>query len=106
MKKGTPPEKRALCSEITSARALGLAVAVNGFDHGGDVLRRGELGDAVAQVEHVAVAVGRLAVGVEYFMHFGADLLRAGEQDGRVQVALQADLVADQLARLSQVDGP
>ena len=106
MKMGHVPLERAPLVCDGSRRALGLAVGVHGVHHGRDILRRRELGDTVAQIKYVSVAVFRLAEGVQHFMHLGADLLGAGEQDRGVQIALQTDLVADQLARLRQVHGP
>ena len=54
----------------------------------------------------MARTFGRLAVRRQRALDFGADLFRAGEQDGRVEVALQRDLVAHLRARAAQVHGP
>ena len=93
-------------NEYLLAAAHGAAHAVHGLHHGCHGFRRRELGNAMAQVEHVARACRWRAKRVEHFRHFGADLIRAGKQDGRVEIALQAHFMPDQLARARQVDGP
>src|SRR6185369_13550972 len=45
-------------------------------------------------------------VGIEHTAHLGRDLVRLGEQDGRVDVALQGHLVAHQFADLADVGSP
>jgi hypothetical protein len=57
----------------------------------------------VAEVEDVA-GVG--AVGVEHLAGFGGDGFGAAEQHGRVEVALQRDLVADQAPGGADVHRP
>ena len=50
----------------------------------------------------MTVAGGRRAIAGERLFHFGADLLRPREQDGRVEVALQGDAVTDLRACAAQ----
>ena len=59
---------------------------VHGFDQRRDVFQRGELGNAVAEVENVAGMAA--AVAVEHFFGFGGDRLRRGKQHRWVQIAL------------------
>ena len=67
------------------------------------MLRRHFRGDAVAEVEHLAIA---RPVGSEDTRHLGTDGCRLGMQHGGVHVALQGDLIAHALARAADVAGP
>src|SRR5690554_7841595 len=64
-------------SAMLDTAMVGRAQLVQRLHEGGDVVRVGELADAVAQVEDMA---GALAVAVEDTRHLGANRRRTGEQ--------------------------
>ena len=72
-------------------------------DQGGEVVRIDVGCDAVSQVENVARAAAKTFQGIP---DFPADHVRIGQQDGRVQVALQRDLSTDSPTRLGEGHGP
>jgi len=77
---------------------VGRRQAVNGLDQDRDALRRGVLADAVAEVEDVAVAAAFACLGAEAGEDAGdlaPDRIGAGEERGRVEVALQGDARPD-----------
>jgi len=79
------------------------AVFVYGFDHRCRVFGRDVRGDAVAEVEDVAVAV---AVVGKYAPYFVFDDVRAGTQDGGVKVALERDVFAEDAPRAGERGRP
>src|SRR5689334_24619695 len=82
---------------------IGPAASVHRLDQCGDALRRRRLRDAVAQIEHMAIAAPEAGEhGGGAFAHG----LWPREQHLRIEVALQCSALADAPARFSHVDGP
>src|SRR4029453_15067790 len=72
------------------------------------MLGRGVLADAVAEIEHMPIATARRR-GVEALEHrrdLAADRRRPGEQNVRIEVALQRDARADALSPLAELNRP
>src|SRR2546430_11232209 len=76
---------------------------VHRSDEGGDVLRRRELWNAVAEIEDVTRSASE---GLERLAHLFADNFRRREQHGGIEIALERGSFADPAARVRQVHGP
>src|SRR3569832_172525 len=81
----------------------GPATAVHGLDQDADVVRVGELRNAVAEVEHMAWMV---AVAVDDACDFATDDIRRAVQGAGIEIALQRHLAAHAAARFADVDAP
>jgi hypothetical protein len=85
-------------------------MAVDRFHQRRHVFWRGELADAMAEVEdvpgHAAVGIARRAEAVQRGTRFGLHDLRRREQDHWVEVALQRDAIAHAPAGGTQVGRP
>src|SRR5258706_7370222 len=67
------------------------------------VLGRGELGNAVAEIENAATSV---SVAGQYLGRLPAYDFRRRQEHSRVEIALHGDAITDSSARLSDIDGP
>ena len=76
---------------------------VDGIDQHGDVFGRGELGDAMAEVEDMP-GVG--AIGVENLLRFGGNSLGAAKQHCGIQIALQGNPITHLTAGGTDIHGP
>ncbi len=90
-------------SDRATLRGLLHAKLMHNLDQRFRVFRRDIGGDAVAKVENVA---GAMLGGGQHLQGFAADRGDVGQQDDRVEIALDGNVVTDRLPAVAQIDSP